>query len=315
MHAKVRICFQPGLSGNWIGSQLFGKTSQMDSVNEYHADGMFFTFETFDWSDSSGQMVPVIDLDKSYSLVRYSVGMFENRDGIDLILSHDLPFISPFIFDYRADETISVEAGADASWFTYMLSEGKSYLNTTYLDKKITIAWLLSDNPPTKTIDVETYDRLVLELSEKFNDSRWLINTPITWKWIVNSLSEGSDPTDLNAFKAYCTSTILPKLSTKTIDDGPALLSGIYSSQAYMSCKDGIRDSLVETIDYGSLFFDLRLPSSGALSRIDRTMLARYTRDNIKLADRMLMLLTDDCGERLGNLLGNIKLRLQAATR
>lgn len=313
MHAKVRICYQPGLGGNWVGSQLFGKIREMDSVNEYNADGIFFTFETFDWTGTPGCMSPIIDLDKAYSLVKYMVGVQENLDGINLILSHDLPFISPRIFDYHAGQTISIEAGKDSSWFTYLLSEGKNHLNTSYMDKKPTIAWLLSDNPATGSIDVETYDRIALDLSAKLNGSMWLINTPITWKWVVRCVSDGSDPTDLDAFRSYCTSTIIPKISN-TRDGGiPSLLGGIYSSQSYLSCKQGLGDSVIETFDYGNLFFDLRLPKDGVLAGIDRSLLAAYTNDNMRLANRILTLLTDDCREMLGDLLGSTRIRLQRA--
>lgn len=313
VHTPLRLCYRPGLGGNWIGGQIFGNTNRMDSVNEYLTDGAFFTFDSFTWTWISDHMEPIIDLDKAYGQVRYMIEIEKDIGDVPVVLSHDLPYLSSLVLDYHADETVILESGQHSSWFTYLLCLGKDYLNIDHWGKRSVIGTLLSDNPATGHIDVFAYTKSVHRLSDGMDHAAWLIDTPITWKWYIKCLSDGTNPSDTDRFISYCTAEFIPPLSGWLTRQGDPLLSNIYSSQCYLTAKEGIRDTVLRTVTYEDLFFDLRMPNDGILSGMDPNRLASYTTDNVMIVERMLRLVAGDEKDMLHGMLSGIKERLGEA--
>lgn len=313
MHAKLRICFEPGLGGNWIGSQTFGTIVQREGVNEFQAKCVYFGLDTLPW-DLSDRMEPIIRLDEAYKHALHSIDEANEVGNADLIMSHDLPFLSPLVFDYRAEETVLMEAGEDTHWFTSILYLAKDILDKHNLIKKMAVAKLLSNNPATGNIDGNAYYDMSRNLENRLGSGTWIRNTPLSWKWYINCLADGTDPTDIGKFRSYCTLVLFNHLGNWLKYSGPAPMNHKRSTVAYKTCRDNLKDTVVSTVDYGSLFFDLETPTAGILKSIEKQKLMVYTNGNLGLARKIAQLASDDIRDLLHKRIDIIEDRLRQAS-
>lgn len=282
------LIYPSGASGNFLGGLMQGKWWYQDAAtNDWGATMNYLELDdcSVRWQDS--QMTCAVNLDSLYSRAKDFVRNPQIRDTTKIATAHESPYLTSNIVNFHTNELIAITMREEHAWIAELLRVLKNKFTTVFTYKPWSLIEILNDILTKDgfhgTIDYLEYFNATEKLRDRVNGFR-LLGSQFSILYFCDCKALGRDPADSDNFDAYIRENIYYSTAYQRFECD-------YYQQTRLWCAKS--SDIYTPVDYCDLFFDLKLPERGKLSRIDTAQIKAYSFKNLDLLDEFVYVIPD----------------------
>jgi len=292
LDVDLTLCWIPAAGGHFICNAISDIKYPPNSVNEYgHRDSLWNYIDNENLFDIEPENV-----------IKYFDTVYDTVHNMDfskknmILRSHIYPLLLPQVVNYRSKEIVIIYPDKQSRYLLSILSTIKHKLNPVLDSSAVTN---IIDNVFESNIAVHNKDmRLLADQIRMYSDFNVDVsNTSIVWDYFLHCKTH-----NLTSTKSIFNEFMKDLFNNCIVFDNITPELGLPNLIEYLSQFGNSK-----VINYTDLFFKLKIPSDGLLSKIDKTDIYNYSKTNLKLIISFLSLVDDAEADNIKKYLATMK--------